>query len=165
MNIRPLSKDDIQSVAKVNAYSWKKAFRGILSDKLLNDITVETMEEGWEDIITRQNRANLCAEIDNCLAGFISFNRFPLEGQIQGEIIGIYVHPDFWRLGVGKALLNSAIEKMRDRQFTQVYLWTMTENKISRSFYEKEKFTLSPENRVSERNGEKFEEVKYEKYI
>ena len=57
----------------------------------------------------------------------------------------LYVHPDFWRRGIGRLLLQFA----RERQPDHIWLYTMQVNKIARTFYEKngfvaEKFGVSP---------------------
>lgn len=48
----------------------------------------------------------------------------------------LYVHPDHWRQGIGKALLNSALERFPNH----VWLYTLQVNVDARAFYEKHGF-------------------------
>jgi len=57
----------------------------------------------------------------------------------------LYIHPDYWRQGIGKALLNLA----REQSPEHVWLYTLQVNVNARAFYEKngfvaEKFGVSP---------------------
>ena len=57
----------------------------------------------------------------------------------------LYIHPDHWRQGIGKALLDFA----RERSPEHLWLYTLQINVNARVFYEKngfvaEKFGLSP---------------------
>jgi len=66
---------------------------------------------------------------------------------MAGDFIDqLYVHPDHWRRGVGRLLLDFA----RERSPEHVWLYTLQVNENARSFYEKngfmaEKFGVSPE--------------------
>jgi GNAT superfamily N-acetyltransferase len=48
----------------------------------------------------------------------------------------LYIHPDYWRQGVGNALLNFA----RERSPEHLWLYTLQINVIARAFYEKNGF-------------------------
>jgi ribosomal protein S18 acetylase RimI-like enzyme len=57
----------------------------------------------------------------------------------------LYIHPDYWRQGLGQALLNFA----RTRSPEHLWLYTLQINVNARAFYEKngfvaEKFGISP---------------------
>jgi len=57
----------------------------------------------------------------------------------------LYIHPNYWRQGIGNALLNFA----RTRSPEHVWLYTLQVNVNARAFYEKngfvaEKFGVSP---------------------
>jgi len=57
----------------------------------------------------------------------------------------LYIHPDYWRQGIGNALLNLA----RELSPEHVWLYTLQVNVNARTFYEKngfvaEKFGVSP---------------------
>jgi GNAT superfamily N-acetyltransferase len=57
----------------------------------------------------------------------------------------LYIHPDYWRQGIG----NSLIQFARERSPEHLWLYTLQVNVNARTFYEKngfvaEKFGVSP---------------------
>ena len=76
-------------------------------------------------------------ELDDRLVAFIA---------MKDEFVDqLYVHPDHWRQGIGKALLDFA----RERSPEHVWLYTLQSNVNARAFYEKngfiaEKLGVSP---------------------
>ncbi|NWG06238.1 MAG: GNAT family N-acetyltransferase [Chloroflexi bacterium] len=65
---------------------------------------------------------------------------------MNGDFIDqLYVHPDYWRCGIGQALLDFA----RENSPEHLWLYTLQVNVNARAFYEKngfiaEKFGVSP---------------------
>jgi N-acetylglutamate synthase-like GNAT family acetyltransferase len=162
MLIKPIKESDIPAVAKVHYESWKIAYKGILSDKLLEQLNAERFEKVWSDILKQKNRMNLLIEENKNTIGFIGFEITPKNKEhLDGEIIGLYVDPLTWRRGAGATLMEQAFIQMKKKGFDRAMLWTMTRNHISRNFFQKMGFKLTGEKRVSERAGEHFEEVQY----
>jgi len=76
-------------------------------------------------------------EVDNYPVAFMAMNK---------EFVDqLYIHPDYWRQGIGNALLNLA----RTQSPEHVWLYTLQINVNARAFYEEngfvaEKFGVSP---------------------
>jgi ribosomal protein S18 acetylase RimI-like enzyme len=164
MEVRPITESDIPKVAEAHSEAWKVAFKGILSDKLLSGLTKEKMEKAWEGILKRGNRENLVLVESGEVKGFVGYE-IEVGEERKGEIIGIYVHPSRWNHGIGSTLMESCLNRMKEIGFEKVFLWTMSENFISRGFYKKAGFTDTERKRESEREGEIFEEIMFEKKI
>jgi len=60
----------------------------------------------------------------------------------------LYVLPAHWRTGIGSALHDHALERLRARGCTRAKLWTLEENWNARRYYEKRDWTLTDETRV-----------------
>jgi GNAT superfamily N-acetyltransferase len=60
----------------------------------------------------------------------------------------LYVVPAWWRGGVGTALHDLALERLRARGCDEAKLWTLEENWSARRFYEKRGWSLNGETRV-----------------
>jgi len=75
----------------------------------------------------------LVAELDGRVAGFAAV--------VGGELDGLFVEPDLWRSGVGKALVDEATHYARDRGLTL----TVIANPTAREFYERCGFAVEGE--------------------
>jgi GNAT superfamily N-acetyltransferase len=72
----------------------------------------------------------------------------------------LYTEPASWRRGLGRALLDAAMEEVRERRFQEVTLWTAEWN-TSRGFYEANGWKLDGANREKTFAGSTFREVRY----
>ena len=171
MTVRPMQTDDIPAVAETHVAAWQAAFRGILPDAVLDNLTQEEFVGIWQEIIERPNRTNLVVEEDGRAVGFVAYG--PVSGGELGqsavaaatEIYGIYTHPRCWRSGVGGKLLEAVIALVKPAGINRIVLWTMTENAVSRGFYEKYGFGLSGKTRRSRRYEKEFEEVEFVRLV
>lgn len=75
----------------------------------------------------------IVAELDGQLAGFAAV--------VGGELDGLFVDPDLWGLGIGKALVDAATHEARRKG----YALAVTANPRARSFYEKCGFSVEGE--------------------
>ncbi len=171
MIVRPMQTQDIPAVAEAHLAAWQAAFRGILPDPVLDSLTEQEFVRTWQEIIKRPNRTNLVVEVHGQVVGFVAFG--PVAVSEPGEpadtatreIYGIYTHPRFWRTGTGGRLLEEALERMKREGGRTVTLWTMSDNTVSRGFYEKHGFGLSGKTRRSQRYEKEFEEVEFTRLI
>jgi len=68
---------------------------------------------------------------------------------IGGEFLRtLYVLPSHWRTGVGTALHDHALARLRERGRATAKLWTLEENWSARRYYENRGWTLTDETRV-----------------
>lgn len=163
--IKRLEAKNIDDVAVAHRLAWQKAFRGILSDVLLDGLTDDEFVANWQDIVTRTERTNLVKVLNKSKAvGFVSFgSSYHQDENSNTEIYGIYVHPDYSNRGIGYELMMAAIHYLAKKEnYNGVVLWTMARNKRSRKFYEKAGFKVTNETRLSKRASESFEEIKYQ---
>lgn len=63
------------------------------------------------------------------------------EGKVVGAIHELVVLPDYRNLGVGKSLINKALEYFKERGIDTVELWVGDENLQAINFYKKLGFT------------------------
>lgn len=67
-------------------------------------------------------------EVDHQPVAFMAMNK--------DFVDQLYIHPDYWRRGIGKALLNFA----REQSSHHLWLYTLQVNVNARAFYEKNGF-------------------------
>jgi GNAT superfamily N-acetyltransferase len=130
--------DDAPQMARLVAEAWRKAYRGILSDALLDNIddaqriarmqkSIETNTAFWYYVLEADGEiagvSGLCPLADGDLPG-------------AGEIMIFYVRPDLQGQGLGKTMMRHALGALKDQGFTRVALWVLKDNHPSRAFYE-----------------------------
>jgi GNAT superfamily N-acetyltransferase len=67
--------------------------------------------------------------------------------------MAIYVRPDVWGSGVGKALLRTALLRLRIVGLVETVLWVIEENRDAFGFYEKLGFQPDGARRVQKMLG------------
>jgi GNAT superfamily N-acetyltransferase len=77
-----------------------------------------------------------------------------------GELYAIYVAPDWWSTGAGRALLSTVLAALRSAGYRRVTLWTLTDNARARRFYEKAAFVPDGATNILARLGG-VEELRY----
>ena len=79
-----------------------------------------------------------------------------------GELYAIYVDPDAWSTGAGRALMASA-EKRLAAEWDAALLWVLEENPRARVFYERAGWAPDGVRKAEERFGVRAPEVRYRK--
>lgn len=78
-----------------------------------------------------------------------------------GEIISIYLLPDYMGKGYGKTLLKSAISELKMQGFENIFLWVLEENIRARHFYEKSGFVPTDDFLDDNIGGKELREIRY----
>ena len=81
-----------------------------------------------------------------------------------GELYAIYVDPDEWSGGVGRALMVDAEEQLGDL-YGEATLWVLEENARARQFYERGGWKHDGARKADERWGIAAPEVRYRKRL
>jgi ribosomal protein S18 acetylase RimI-like enzyme len=54
-----------------------------------------------------------------------------------GHVFSLYVHPDSQGLGLGRSLLDAAVESLRSEPYEEATLWVFADNAAAQGFYER----------------------------
>lgn len=88
-----------------------------------------------------ENEIEIIAIIDNVVAGTAGVEAVGTKYKICHRAeLGISVAKEYWKLGIGRALLNACIECARDAGYIQLELSVVSENVRAISMYEKAGF-------------------------
>lgn len=136
MLIREAQEGDAQAVAEVKRRSWQAAYRGLLPDDFLDDLPLMPPPEAVVEAI-REGRAPLVSEdagqiVGMAAAGTARGDDLP-EG--MGELFMIYTLEEVWGTGVGHALHEAAVERLRADGHEGAVLWVMAGNERAAGFY------------------------------
>jgi GNAT superfamily N-acetyltransferase len=141
IRIRLATTADARSIAGIGVRGWQAAYRGILPAAFLAGLNVAAREAAWQSMLEsdEERRApSWIAERDGRTIGFVAGgpprdDDVPLPG---AEVYAIYVDPDAWRNGAGRALLATAVAHWFGRGATTMVLWVLEANARGRAFYE-----------------------------
>ena len=141
--IRRATAADARSIAEVHVASWRHAYRGLLPEASLDRRSVERRETSWREAFGDRRSGVFVAEEEGRVIGFASFgpSRDPDAGPEVGEILAIYVDPSVVGAGVGRALLDAAIEALCEAGYRRATLWVLEANSHARRFYERAGWT------------------------
>lgn len=159
MEIRCLNEtDDRLAVSGIYEASWKFAYRDILPRDYLERIPAGAWASGME----RRGMTTLVMLEEERYIGVSSCceSRFP-EFDGWGEIVSLYLLPEYMGRGLGKPLLEAAVRALAGLGYRNVFLWVLEENRRARAFYEKAGFRLSGECRTDIIGGKTVREVAY----
>lgn len=164
--IRYANIKDARTLGEIHSKSWKVAYKGIVPDEILKNITVEKRQAYFEKALTENWEEDAIIFKDNDAVGLICIGKCRDADKTDtcGEIWGIYLLPEYWNMGIGSELINWGINELKKRNYSKVILWVLEENTNARKFYEKVGF--KHDGTVKEITiGKKLVEYRYEKAI
>ncbi len=140
VTVRPATVADAAGIARIHTDSWRFAYRGLLPQAVLDGLSTDSRTHSWEHGITHPlpRAVTLVAVRDDRVLGFCSCGP-SLDSDApdtRGQVAAIYVDPATSRQGIGRSLMDAAIDHLRDQGFTDAELWVMAGNDIGQRFYE-----------------------------
>jgi GNAT superfamily N-acetyltransferase len=141
IRIRWAVAQDARAIAEIGVRGWQAAYRGILPDGFLDGLSVDAREIAWRMTLESDETGDApawLAERHGRSIGFVASGP-PRDDDVPlpaAEVYAIYVMPDSWRSGAGKALLTTAVDHWKDRGAGTLALWVLEANARGRAFYD-----------------------------
>lgn len=138
--IRQANKLDGYNIAKLIIAGWQTAYKGLIDDSFLNNMSVDILTKNWEINIESQNEFNniYVYEEDNKILGIIRFGKpDDSSSKYNAEIHVLYVEPSLKRNGIGSKLFAFAKSYFVNKNATDIIIWCLQSNLPSIKFYEK----------------------------
>ncbi|WP_370949515.1 N-acetyltransferase family protein [Amycolatopsis sp. cg5] len=141
VQFRDARVSDAHGIGDLLVRSWRAAYRGLMPDEVLADLSVDDRKRYWADVL-----ANRPARIDMVVAmsagavvGFAAtgppFVEADAEDPTLGDLYALYLDPKIWRLGVGTDLHAVALDRLRSQGFKHAGLWVLDTNERALGFY------------------------------
>lgn len=114
-------KEDALGIAIVNVYTWKTQYRGLMSEKII-DNRIRNIEQTEEKIKSRilDDGNYLVAKKDNTVVGFCRYGKCINEGYEEyGEINALYLLEGFKGQGIGRELFESAKIELKNMGYNK----------------------------------------------
>ena len=160
-SVRPAKPGEGDLLARIYLSSGRAAWARHLSPIGLEGVTSRADE--WERWISDPDLMVLVAERRDEPAALALLCRSTDQDSDPARVAlldRLYTEPASWRRGLGRALLEAAMEQLRERGFREVTLWTAEWN-TSRGFYEALGWSQDGATREKTFAGATFTEVRY----
>jgi len=138
-HLRAADARDAEAIAALHTDSWRRTYRGMMSDAFLDGAALENRRQVWRERLGAADADRLVTVADDGarIAGFICV--FARGDAGWGAYIdNLHVAHDWKGRGVGRALMRAAGEWVCATQpGAGIYLWVMEANAAARAFYDR----------------------------
>lgn len=162
--IRTAVLGDEFQIAQVHIKSWQEAYKGLLPQDYLDQLTseIEDRIKMWKNILANPQRWAWVAENTQGIISFVLFGP-PRDANREDfiELGAIYLLASEKGNGNGFSLLSVGFNKMRDFGYKKAYCWVLEKNPTIK-FYERSGARFSKQVKQDEIGGMNFNELAYE---
>lgn len=145
LSIREASTGDTEVISTIGVTSWQAAYRGLVPDEYLDSLSAEEREKHLAKSLAIPTNRFAIAEVEGKSVGMICF--YPLCNEksagVEWELEAIYLLPQYWNKGIGRALIQYAFQYMIVNNAYVCNLWVLADNQRARKFYESMGMTFS----------------------
>ncbi len=164
MTVRVAAPDDAPAIAAVHVSAWQQAYRGLLPQEGLDQLSVDKRTALWQKNLSGDASTTAVHEREGSVDGFVCYGACrddDVTSDMIGEIIGINVAPSAWGTGAGRDLCRHARSALVAGGDREVCLWVLAGNARACRFYDKEGFTPDGTEREVEILGRLVREIRY----
>jgi GNAT superfamily N-acetyltransferase len=162
--VRMATTADADAIAEVQVLGWRRAYEEILPGDFLAALSVERRTEWWSRQVELGTLEVLVVDDDDGqVAGFASMG--PANSSEEAELYAIYLLPERWGQGLGRALILAAEDLMAEQGYQICVLWVFADNTRARQFYETAGWELDGALRVEEFGGVQPTQVRYRRHL
>jgi ribosomal protein S18 acetylase RimI-like enzyme len=137
--LRTADPSDAEAVAWLHTDSWRRTYRGMMSDEFLDGGALGNRRREWRERLNTDDSDRLVVVADDGtrIVGFICVFAHGDAG--WGVYVdNLHVVHDWQGRGLGRALMRCAAEWVeRTQPGAGVYLWVMEANATARAFYDR----------------------------
>jgi len=153
MTVRLAVVSDARAVASVHVRTWQAAYRGVIPDEILDNLSVEARTSTWEVAIP--SGGVWVALAGDEIVGFAAAGP-SRDDDAPFELYAIYVLSSAWGTGLGFELAEAALGDEPD-----VIVWVLDENTRARAFYERIGFQADGVTKTEPAGSVELKELRY----
>jgi ribosomal protein S18 acetylase RimI-like enzyme len=165
IEIRPAEKKDASGIAKVHIETWQYAYKGLMPDNFLANLSIEKRTKRWEELLSNPTpeSQSYVAITDNKLIGFCSVGRCRDKdmSETTGELYAIYIDSNFMNKGAGSALQEKGLQYLREKGYKKATLWVLTSNSKTIKWYESQEWRFEGKTKTADMDGFQLHESRY----
>jgi ribosomal protein S18 acetylase RimI-like enzyme len=165
VRVRPGHAADADAAAAVFLACWHRSYAHVLPARVRARYDEASARAMWRRIFAAADGVLVADVAGRGVCGVTRYGPDPDQGldpaqgpdadqPAVGHIFSLYVHPDAQGLGLGRALLEAATERLRAAGHREATLWVFAANTGARGFYERLGWRPDGGTRVEEAYGE-----------
>lgn len=139
MELRPARQDEADALLAIQREAAVGAYAHIYPPERY-PFPDDAVREVWREALADAEVEVYVAEVEGAPAGAVSVG--------DGFLSTLYVLPAYQGRGVGSALHDLGLERLRAQGCREARLWTLEGNDAGRRFYERRGWSLTDETRV-----------------
>lgn len=151
------------AVARVHVRAWQVAYQGLMPDDYLLGLRPEDRAQRYTfaSLDPTQPHTVVAVEADAILGFATTAPARDEDAAGQGELCALYVQPDSWGRGVGRALASAARGNLYQLGFRQAVLWVVAGNARAQQFYRADGWTPDGQRRARQFSNVAVDTVRY----
>jgi GNAT superfamily N-acetyltransferase len=165
--VRAAVRGDTYEVARLHVRSWQSAYRGLIAQDYLDSLTPEARARRYTfGQVGLRVPATLLAVDGATIRGLATTGLSRDEDLLNfGELMAIYVDPDYLGTGIGRLLIAAARERLRGLGVEDAALWVLQGNARARRFYEQDGWQPDGSQRTESYGDQPADEVRYRRHL
>ena len=167
MLLRPARPADAAAVAGVHVRSWQVAYRGLLPDEYLDGLEPEDRARRYRFAELGPGQPQTIVAIEGeTVCGFATVGPSRDDDRRgTGELLALYVDPQRWGRGLGRALVHDARARLARQGFEEAALWVLAANERAQRFYRIDGWAPDGSRRLDEVWGLTVDELRYRRSL
>jgi GNAT superfamily N-acetyltransferase len=137
--IRKANISDVVAIGNVLNESREKAYRGVLSDDVVDWMRHQMDTPAWEHYIRSPKTKHhevIVYEHDGQIISYADYGCAESKnGRATGEIFSIFVLPDYWKRGVGREMMEYSEVQLLKYKYLVAELWVLEVNLPAQKMY------------------------------
>jgi GntR family transcriptional regulator len=151
--LREATVADAAALAWVFVAAWRDAYPGIVDEAVIDSLDEGEVADWLGNLVAAGTNRTVVAESPRgTVVGFIGFGAEPDDPR-KGHVYSLYTHPSVGRQGVGRKLLEHALDSLAARGRRTVTLWVFEENVRALGLYRSAGFAPDGGRRVEPEYG------------
>lgn len=127
--IRIAKVEDAEGIAKVHVDSWRATYKGIVPVTFLESLSYEQRELIWKKGVN-ENNVYIAEDEYGQVIGFSTGGkeRTRKYEAYTGELYAIYILKEYQGKGIGRLLVQSVVDDLKDKSLNSMLIWAIEEN-------------------------------------
>ena len=147
VRIVPCSIDKVETLRQIALETYDQTFRSMNTAETMEKYLTESFKgDKLLEELSNPKSSFFFMHTDNRLSGYLKLNEAPAQSDLNDpeslELERIYVRREFQRKGLGKTLINYAIQVALERAKRYIWLGVWEKNTNAISFYKEMGFTV-----------------------